>query len=368
MLGPRVLCFDHGGALAGELTDLETVEISANIRGPESARLAMSRTAIRNQQETIRPGYQGAYVRVDARSLPVTTGVPELWFGRAEFAETQTGNAVGTIPCRGPVSWLEREHAGFGRLSSGTVYGILADVIGHHPSDLRLRMGDAQHRGAGAPQELQGQTIADLMDELEQRGVWIRLRPSSEGAWCWVEVLDPGTPLDLSGEVTLHEGVNSEWDFSQGLAPGADEILAVGQSFMVPGGVMASGARAPSGTVLGRRGAYKAALSVPQQTAAPGGAVDMRPELASPALLEAATVAKLRETLPLPIQCPVQITDTALWSKIVPGILVSARCTSDPFGDFATALALIEQCTWSVTPPYALQCSVTLWASEVRGA
>lgn len=353
--------YGEGGAFLGTLEGVEACEISANTRGPDVGRIVMSREAIRDQRELIRPGHRGALVTVDARELPIGSGVPEIWFGGFETAETSTESPSGSLPLRGPELWLATESAGVGTVPGGSPYSVLASVLPLHPTDLRLVLSSQAHRGAGAavPLELVGQSVWTMFDDLEDtRGVWIRIRPSFLGALAYVDIGDPGTPVH-SG-VTLHEGYNFECDFVQDLHAAPAQLTIVARSFLAAGGIVAASAQLPA--AAWRPEAYAAAIQVatPAHVAA-GGIVEVALEAGSRAFLDSVIATRARELVALAAYPTVRITDPSLWSAIVPGVLVNLRCESDPFGDFARAIALVEECSWSVTPPYQMSASLVAW-------
>jgi len=225
-------------------------------------------------------------------------------------------------------------------------------------------MGTGQFRGAGGVGELSGESVQDLFGSLEeQRGVQIRLEASTVAPIAYVHVDDPGSPIDLTGDVTLREGFNSQWQFAQVLTPSKAEMVTVGRSFNAAGGLVAAGARAPLGAVLGLRNAFSAVLTSAAADDIAGSNTAMSPSIPTRALAQAAVEARLRRSLAMPLVCTVTIAELDLWKWIRPGVLVSARCTEDPFGDFASGGALINECTFSVTPPYACTCAVQLWST-----
>jgi len=343
----------HGanGSYLGTLSDHETVELAWTLRGPDAGQIGLPVTAIRTQRYKVRSERIGSYVTVEDDALL------EPWFGRIEGVPGSSRSPSGTLQLAGPESWLDRQPVTAQQIT-GTAHNIIANVIEQHPVDARLVRGQSQHRGAGGYLDTAGMTLWELFDELEkERGVQVRLTGRTDATAEWA-VLDPGSPLDLTG-VVLREGKNAEFDFEHELEPPLTDLVGMADSVTRPGGVRSGGMRAPDGAVVGLKAAYDATL---RSARGRGGLA--QPQVATQAALNVAMEAKLRRSLPLPQVAQVEVKDTDLWSSLWPGRLVSTRCSSDPLGDFDRAVALVEQATFRVTAPKALNLAVVLWAVE----
>jgi len=351
----------------GEWIGCGSISVAYDEHGPASADISLPRTSTYLQAANVAPHGIGVIVEIDARVLGTdvnsrTISVPDVWLGRVSTIQASSQGATCTVSCSGPAAWLDRltvARQGRTREPAGAIAKRLVD---QYPGS-RVSMGGTCYYGPGSDADIGGASfLATLTTLADNRGETFRLTAVPAEARLLLDWLHPLQSEDRTGDLTLVQGQNCEWDCTYSLDQTAADLMAVGESYAAGSSAMVSHVAAPVATYLGRQAALQAELSSSVALAiAEGGDLVIRPDITTRAELELMLAARLRQTMVPPLLLQVTVTDAALWQYLAPGCLVSVDI-SDPLGVYdGGAVGRVLDRAFDVSPSLACTIGLELW-------
>jgi hypothetical protein len=213
-------------------------------------------------------------------------------------------------------------------------------------------------------EDLAGRNVWETIEYLrDTRGEWPHLIAQHGTPEYVLEWRHPLSGNDLTGDVILEHGNNSEWEAVPDIEGKIDSLLLVANSWGIGNRHSASVATLNPARAFGRKAALTAVMSsayIRELSGESQTTIDLGQDSKDGARI--ALESQLRRLVNSALPCKIEITDTDLWPKLRPGTIVSGRW-KDPHGLFTRSTVQIE--TMTVDPiSEKMQLSAFLWDQE----